>query len=101
MLMIKGAMVTHLEPRISDDVLRHGCAAVWVYCGDKEKCLGSYKECWLKHLVRELPFIDHIDATDQIEKSLVLHVKAGLKDAREEEGMQHDGKVCSRSEVSC
>ncbi len=27
------------------------CAAVWVYCGDKEKCKGSYKECWLKHLV--------------------------------------------------
>ena len=27
---------------------------MWVWCGDKERCLGSYKECWLKHLVRLL-----------------------------------------------
>jgi hydroxyproline O-arabinosyltransferase len=24
--------------------------AVWVWCGDKEKCGPAYKQCWLKHL---------------------------------------------------
>ena len=24
---------------------------VWVWCGDRERCLGSFQECWLKHLV--------------------------------------------------
>lgn len=24
--------------------------AVWVYCGDQDKCAGVYKQCWLKHL---------------------------------------------------
>ncbi|EIE23811.1 hypothetical protein COCSUDRAFT_47447 [Coccomyxa subellipsoidea C-169] len=23
---------------------------VWVWCGDKERCKGSYRDCWLKHL---------------------------------------------------
>lgn len=27
--------------------------AVWVWCGDEELCEGQYKECWLKHLVRQ------------------------------------------------
>jgi hypothetical protein len=25
--------------------------AVFVFCGDQEKCKGEYKQCWLKHLV--------------------------------------------------
>jgi hypothetical protein len=25
--------------------------AVWVYCGDKDKCGEHYQECWLKYLV--------------------------------------------------
>lgn len=28
------------------------CNAVWVYCGDQEKCGSQYQQCWLKHLVR-------------------------------------------------
>ena len=31
------------------------CLAVWVWCGDEERCLGSYNECWLKHLVSVHP----------------------------------------------
>lgn len=31
--------------------------AVWVWCGDKERCKGSYRDCWLKHLVRTFSFI--------------------------------------------
>ncbi|CAL8466227.1 g5763 [Coccomyxa elongata] len=23
---------------------------VWVWCGDKDRCKGSYRDCWLKHL---------------------------------------------------
>ena len=51
---------------------RHGCAAVWVYCGDKEKCLGSYKECWLKHLVRSLPSDGRAEATDYSNNTMSL-----------------------------
>ena len=29
--------------------------AVWVYCGDRLRCQGSYRNCWLKHLVHMRP----------------------------------------------
>ena len=67
-VLVKDARVTHLKPEVSDVGLRHGCDAVWVYCGDKEKCLGSYKECWLKHLVRDGPSDGRAEATDPIDK---------------------------------
>ena len=60
------------KSRVPDVVLRHGCAAVWVYCGDKEKCLGSYKECWLKHLVRGLPSDGRTEATDYSNNTMSL-----------------------------
>ncbi len=28
--------------------------AVWVYCGDQDKCGGQYMDCWLKHLVSSI-----------------------------------------------
>lgn len=38
--------------------------AVWVYCGDAEKCGAQYSECWLKHLVsseqRPLPCLGFV-----------------------------------------
>ena len=72
-LLIKDARVAHRKPAVPSVVLRQGCAAVWVYCGDKEKCLGSYKECWLKHLVRGLPCDGRAGAAEYTNTAMSLH----------------------------
>ena len=68
--LIKDAGIAHQKPGVPGIVLRRGCSAVWVYCGDKEKCLGSYKECWLKHLVSLLMAIA---SADHIRKFMSYH----------------------------
>ena len=40
--------------RIQQILPSHVCAAVWVYCGDKDNCGAQYQDCWLKHLVSML-----------------------------------------------
>ena len=52
---------------------------MWVYCGDKEQCKGSYKECWLKHLVRPHACLE--PPTDSLTGLRPLRI--GFMDAKE------------------
>jgi len=46
----------HAQRRPAAAPLSSKCArAVWVFCGDPIRCQASFRNCWLKHLVRPSP----------------------------------------------